>query len=60
MKSKTVIVIAHKLSTITSADKIVLVNKGKIEGEGNHHELLASSELYRNMWEAHVSEGGAQ
>lgn len=56
IKDKTVIVIAHKLSTIVNADKIVLVNKGTIEGEGTHQELLKQSELYREMWAAHIGE----
>lgn len=58
VKDKTVIIIAHRLTTITNADRIVLVNNGTIESEGTHNELLEKSELYRSMWQAHV--GGAQ
>lgn len=60
VEDKTVIVIAHKLATITNADKIALVNEGRVECEGTHLELLEESDLYRSMWQAHTSEGGAQ
>ncbi len=60
VRDKTVIIIAHRLTTITNADQIVLVNNGTIEKVGTHEELLGSSELYSGMWQAHISEGGAQ
>lgn len=59
IKNKTVIIIAHRLSTITNADQIVLVNDGTVECTGTHNELLAKSDLYNTMWQAHISEGGA-
>lgn len=59
IKDKTVIIIAHRLSTITEADQVVLINDGRVECTGKHGELLQKSGLYRNMWTAHVSEGGA-
>ena len=59
MKDKTVIIIAHRLSTVTGADQIVLINKGSVECSGTHSELLKESELYNAMWQAHISEGGA-
>ena len=55
VQNKTVIIIAHRLSTITDADKIVVVNDGNIEDEGTHEELLKSSALYSDMWNAHMS-----
>ena len=55
IKGKTLLVIAHRLSTIQDADQIVVVRDGKIDGTGSHEELLKENELYRNMWEAHVS-----
>ena len=52
---KTLIVIAHRLSTITMADKIIVMNHGRIEAEGAHQALLESCELYRTLWNAHIS-----
>lgn len=54
VKGKTVIVIAHRLSTITDADQIFVIEKGRIAAKGTHEELLASSGLYREMWNAHI------
>ena len=54
VKDKTLIVIAHRLSTIVNSDDIILVNNGVIEAHGKHQELLDKSELYRNMWNAHI------
>ena len=52
---KTLIVIAHRLSTITMADKIIVMNHGRIEAKGRHQALLESCELYRKLWNAHIS-----
>ena len=54
VKGKTLIVIAHRLSTIVNSDDIILVNNGVIEDQGTHKELLEKSELYKNMWNAHI------
>ena len=51
IKEKTVIVIAHRLRTIRNADKIVLLNAGKIEAAGTDSELCKSSEFYKAMLE---------
>ena len=51
---KTLIVIAHRLSTVTDADKIYVVNKGSIEDSGTHDELLSHHGLYEKMWNAHM------
>ncbi|MCD7947904.1 MAG: ABC transporter ATP-binding protein/permease [Oscillospiraceae bacterium] len=50
---KTLIVIAHRLSTITDSDHIIVMDYGRVSGQGTHDELLATSSLYRNMWTAH-------
>ncbi|ORX81840.1 hypothetical protein BCR32DRAFT_327152 [Anaeromyces robustus] len=55
IKNKTVLVIAHNLNTIKSADNIIVVNKGKIEEQGKHDELLANNGLYCKMWNAYIS-----
>lgn len=49
---KTLVIIAHHLSTIVGADKIVVMDHGRISAEGTHHELLESSPLYRSLWNA--------
>lgn len=49
IKEKTVIIIAHRMRTIRSVDKIVLLNEGKIEAMGNDKELYEKSKMYRNM-----------
>ena len=51
---KTLIVIAHRLSTVTGADKIVVIDDGRIVAEGTHAELMKNCALYRNMFEAHI------
>jgi ATP-binding cassette subfamily B protein len=48
-KGRTTIIIAHRLSTIKDADKIIVMEKGRIVGEGTHDELLKSNEIYRKM-----------
>lgn len=54
VQGKTLIVIAHRLSTIIHSDKIVVVEDGKIHAQGTHEELLEKSELYSQMWKAHI------
>jgi ABC-type multidrug transport system fused ATPase/permease subunit len=51
-RSKSLVVVAHRLSTITGADQILLVEEGGIAARGTHEELLKSSETYRTLWEA--------
>ena len=57
-KGKTLLVIAHRLSTVKDADKIVVLNEGIVEAEGTHEELLKSSPLYEKMWSAHIGAKG--
>lgn len=51
---RTLIVIAHRLSTVVDADKIVVVNDGRIEASGTHTQLMESCPLYAGMYRAHV------
>ena len=51
LKDKTVIMIAHRLSSVVNADKICVINEGKIVEEGTHDELLERKGLYATMWE---------
>ena len=51
---KTLIVIAHRLSTVKDADKLFVIKNGIIDSVGTHEELLAKGGLYKDMWEAHI------
>ena len=51
IQNKTVVIISHRLKSVEKADKIVVLNKGKVEGEGKHDELLKTSPTYRNLME---------
>ena len=51
MKDRTVLIIAHRLSSIINSDKIVLLEEGRILSEGRHEELLKKSERYRRLCE---------
>ena len=53
-KGRTTIVIAHRLSTILNADKIYVIDKGKVADEGKHNELLNTSDIYRNFYEKQI------
>ena len=54
VKGKTLIVIAHRLSTVKDADKLYVIKDGVIDSEGTHAELLAKNGLYADMWKAHI------
>ncbi len=49
-KDRTVIMIAHRLSTVIGADKIIVLDNGHIEEEGSHAELVQAGGLYSRMW----------
>ena len=54
-KNKTTLVIAHRLSTIIRADKIIVMNRGKIVDTGTHSELLKNSMVYKNLYSKQLS-----
>ena len=54
-KNKTTLVIAHRLSTIIRADKIIVMNQGKITDSGTHNELLKSSVIYKSLYSKQLS-----
>ena len=47
--NKTIIVIAHRLSTVKNADRILFLEKGKIENEGTHRELMRTNKKYKKL-----------
>ena len=56
MKERTTLVIAHRLATVINADRIIVLNDGKIEATGTHEQLLASNPLYKRLAELQFSE----
>jgi len=54
-KNKTTLVIAHRLSTIIRANKIIVMNQGKIANVGTHDELLKDSTIYKNLYRKQLS-----
>ena len=55
-KDVTVLVIAHRLSTVVKADKIIVMSEGKVDAVGAHHELIETCALYRRLCEAQFHE----
>ncbi|CAB1252951.1 ABC transporter ATP-binding protein [Ruminococcaceae bacterium BL-6] len=53
-KGKTLLVIAHHLSTVAGADNIVVLQNGRIAAQGKQEELLSTCPLYASMWRAHI------
>ena len=53
---RTVIVAAHRISTVRHADRILVLNGGRVEAQGTHEELLESSSWYREAWERQRAE----
>ena len=49
MKDKTIIIVAHRLSTILLADKIIVLSNGTIVQEGTHDELINSDGIYKSL-----------
>jgi ATP-binding cassette subfamily B protein len=58
MKDRTIFVIAQRISTVLNADKIVVLNSGRIVAEGTHSELMRASPLYREIYESQLGDGG--
>lgn len=56
MKNRTTFIVAHRLSTIMHADRILVLDHGEIAESGNHQELLAYGGLYKRLYDAQFSE----
>ncbi|MBL0372007.1 ABC transporter ATP-binding protein [Rhizobium sp. KVB221] len=50
MEGKTVIAIAHRLSTLTEMDRVIVLDKGAVREEGSHSELVAEGGIYADLW----------
>ncbi|KKL61824.1 hypothetical protein LCGC14_2191420, partial [marine sediment metagenome] len=54
MQNRTCFVIAHRFSTVVSADSIVVLDEGKIVAQGKHAELMQSCDLYKSLYETQI------
>ncbi len=54
---QTVLIVAQRISTVLKADKIIVIDKGRIAAEGSHKELLASSPIYKEIYNSQLGEG---
>ena len=50
-KNKTTLMIAHRLPTVVDADKILVIDKGRIVEEGRHHDLIEMNGIYKKLWD---------
>jgi ATP-binding cassette, subfamily B, multidrug efflux pump len=57
-KDRTTIIVAHRLSTIKNADKIIVLHKGKVKEAGNHEELLSKEGLYYDLYKLQYKKVG--
>ena len=57
MVGRTCFVIAQRISTVLNADQILVLDEGRIAAQGTHQELLASSAIYREIYESQLGNG---
>jgi ATP-binding cassette subfamily B protein len=57
MRSHTTLVVAQRISTVLNADKIVVIEKGRIAAEGTHRELMQSSPIYQEIYASQLGNG---
>ena len=58
MASATTFVIAQRISSVLTADKIIVLDRGRVAAEGTHEELMASSEIYQEIYRSQLGNGG--
>ena len=58
-KDRTVLVIAHRLSTVMHADQILVLDKGSLVERGTHDDLLALNGLYAGLWQRQTEQQSA-
>ena len=54
-KGATILIVAQRIGTIMDADRILVLNEGRVVGQGTHRELLSSCEIYREIAESQLS-----
>ena len=59
-KNKTVLIVGQRINTIMNADKIIVLNEGKIVGQGTHQELMRNCEVYQEIAASQLSEDDLQ
>ncbi len=57
LKDTTTVVVAQRISTVLRADKIVVIDKGRVAAEGTHQELMKSSTIYREIYDSQLGDG---
>jgi ATP-binding cassette subfamily B protein len=58
LPGRTALVVAHRLSTVLSSDRIIVIHKGKVRETGTHRELLAAGGIYQRLYALQFTEGG--
>ena len=58
MPETTKLIIAQRVSSVMDADRIIIMEEGRVDGFGTHEELLKTNEIYREIYETQTSGGG--
>ena len=55
-KGRTVVIVSHRLSTLTNCDAILVLERGKLEAAGDHKQLLQTCKTYRELWQQQMGQ----